>query len=61
VAFTPDGRQALSGAADGTVREWQVDASQEALLTWIEANRYVPELTCEQRAQYQIMPLCEEA
>jgi hypothetical protein len=30
------------------------------LLSWIAANRYVPELTCQQRVQYRIEPLCEE-
>jgi hypothetical protein len=29
-------------------------------LDWIEANRYVPELTCPQRDLYRIEPLCDE-
>jgi hypothetical protein len=29
--------------------------------SWIIANRYVPELTCEQRKQYHVEPLCDEA
>ncbi len=61
VVFTPDGKRLLSVADDDTVREWQVDASHEALLAWIEANRHVPELTCQQREQYRIEPLCGEA
>jgi hypothetical protein len=48
-------------ANDGTVREWQIIPSQEAMLAWIKANRYVPELTCEQRLQYGAQPLCNEA
>jgi len=31
----------------------------DTLLTWIQANRYVREFTCEERAQYRIAPLCE--
>ncbi len=58
LVFTPDGNL-LSVCDDDTVREWEVDASQEGLLTWIRANRYTPELTCEQRAQYHVEPLCE--
>jgi len=58
LAFTPDGQTLLTAAAEGGIREWRVDASQENLLTWIEDNRYVPDLTCKQREQYQIKPLC---
>ncbi len=61
VVFTPDGKTLLSVCDDDTVREWQVDASQEALLAWIATNRYMPELTCEQRERYQIEPLCDES
>jgi WD40 repeat protein len=60
VVFAPDGRTLLSVCDDDTVREWQVDASQEALLAWIEANRHVPGLTCSQRQQHRIEPLCDE-
>ncbi|MBN1977066.1 MAG: hypothetical protein JW918_06660 [Anaerolineae bacterium] len=57
---TPGGRTILSAAVDGTVREWRVDLDYDDLLAWIAANRYVPELTCQQRAQYHVEPLCEE-
>lgn len=43
-----------------TVREWRVDLDNAALIEWVAANRYVPELTCEQRALYNVEPLCEE-
>lgn len=39
-------------SADGRLRD--------DLLTWFVANRYVPELTCQQRVQYCVEPLCEE-
>jgi WD40 repeat protein/DNA-binding SARP family transcriptional activator len=58
--FTPGGRTILSAAVDSTLREWRVDLDYDALSAWIAANRYVPELTCQQRAQYHVEPLCEE-
>ena len=48
-------------AEEGTVQERQVNMSQESLMAWIEANRHMPELTCEQRIQYGVEPLCGEA
>jgi WD40 repeat protein len=60
VVFAPDGKTLLSVANDGTVREWQIIPSQEAMLAWVKANRYVPELTCEQRLQYGAQTLCDE-
>jgi WD40 repeat protein len=60
VAFVPDGHSFFVAADDDAVHEYRVDAGQDDLLTWIAANRYVPDLTCQQRAQYRIEPLCEE-
>jgi WD40 repeat protein/DNA-binding SARP family transcriptional activator len=59
LALSPDGRTALSGSIDQTITQWSIDYPDlEGLLDWIEANRYVRELTCEERARYQIEPLC---
>jgi WD40 repeat protein len=58
--FVPGGRSFFVAADDNAVHEYRVDASEGDLLAWIAANRYVPELTCQQRAQYRIEPLCEE-
>jgi WD40 repeat protein len=57
--FNADGRQALIGFHDGAVELWRIDATQEQLLEWIKANRYIPELTCNQRDLYRIEPSCE--
>lgn len=37
---------------------WRLD-TQEALVDWMQANRYVRDLSCEERTLYQIKPLCE--
>lgn len=59
VEFSPDGQKVLSGGADGLMIEWRVDETLEELVSWVEANRYLPELTCSQRAQFNVQPLCE--
>jgi WD40 repeat protein/energy-coupling factor transporter ATP-binding protein EcfA2 len=59
-ALSPDGRFAAVSMGT-TIILWQLDVlTQDELLTWIAANRYVRELTCEQRESYRIEPLCEE-
>jgi WD40 repeat protein/DNA-binding SARP family transcriptional activator len=54
VCIAPDERTLFSAGADLTVREWRLDATQGALMDWIHANRFVPELTPAQRRQYQL-------
>ena len=59
VAFSPDGQTALSGATDGLMIEWHIAESLDELTDWAGANRFLPELTCSERARYNIEPLCE--
>lgn len=59
VKFSADGRMILSGSADHTVRLWRVD-SLEDMIGWTQANRHIPDLTCEHRKLYTIEPLCDE-
>ncbi len=59
VVFSPDGQLALSGSADRTTRVWQVSATLDELIAWTQANRYVRDLTCVEREQYRIEPLCD--
>ena len=60
VAFSLDGGTIYSVSADETLVAWQPgDPSLPALLDWIERNRYVRQLTCEEREQYDIKPLCK--
>jgi WD40 repeat protein len=50
VAYSPDGKTLVSASQDGTLRVWP--GSAEAMIDWTYANRYVPELTAEQRRRY---------
>ncbi|MBZ0306913.1 MAG: WD40 repeat domain-containing protein, partial [Anaerolineae bacterium] len=54
VTFSPDGQFALSSSNDKTARLWLMARSMDELAAWTEANRYIPELSCEQKTQYNI-------
>jgi WD40 repeat protein len=54
ICVAPGGRTLYSVGADLTLREWRIDITQEALMSWIRGNRYVPALTPAQRRQYQL-------
>jgi WD40 repeat protein len=59
LAVSPDGSTALSCGTDQNIIQWQLDIpSQEELLDWIDGNRYIRELSCEERELYHIEPLC---
>jgi WD40 repeat protein len=58
--FNADGSQALAGFENGAVELWRMDTTLAELLEWTQANRYIPELTCNQRALYKLEPLCTE-
>ncbi|MBZ0286575.1 MAG: WD40 repeat domain-containing protein, partial [Anaerolineae bacterium] len=55
LTFSPDGRTAISAAGDGFVNLWRVDSLPE-LITWTYANRYVREVSCNERIQYRLSP-----
>jgi WD40 repeat protein len=58
-AISPDG-QLAAVSVDETIILYQLDVLFHAeLLDWIAANRYVRELTCEERELYRIEPLCD--
>ncbi|MDX1437446.1 MAG: hypothetical protein R3335_11575, partial [Anaerolineales bacterium] len=59
VVFTPDGRFAYSTGFDGVVRIWPIHRTTDELVEWAEENRYIRELTCQERELYQVEPLCE--
>jgi WD40 repeat protein len=59
VVFTPDDHYAISSAQDNRLRLWRVAGSAEEIAAWALTNRYVRELTCAEREQYRVEPLCE--
>ena len=49
----------VTGDSEGNLQHWQI-RDLPALLQWIDENRYVPPLTCEQKKLYQISTeVCE--
>ncbi len=57
--FSPDGKTAYAVAQEGRLVEWHIaEKSLFELLDWIRSNRYVRELTCDERRQYHVDPLC---
>ena len=58
--FSPDDQSAYSASLDGALIEWQIaDPSLDETIDWTYANRYIRGLTCEEREQYRVEPLCE--
>jgi WD40 repeat protein len=59
LTLSPDDQTIYSVSADETLVAWHIgDPSLEGLLAWIEENRYVRELTCAEREQYNVEPFC---
>ncbi|MFN2188325.1 MAG: hypothetical protein ACK2T3_06150, partial [Candidatus Promineifilaceae bacterium] len=55
-------KTAYSVSTDGALIEWQIsDMTLEELIDWTYTNRYVRELSCEERDKYHVEPLCEAA
>jgi hypothetical protein len=62
LVFGPDGQTAYSVSLDGALIEWQVsDLPLDKLIEWTKENRYIRDLTCEERVQYRVEPYCEES
>lgn len=59
VAFSAEGQFIWSRSDDRTIRQWQIQP-QISLTAWTCHNRYVRELTCIERRQYVVEPLCDE-
>jgi len=59
-AIADDGVNILSTSRAGHIILWRVDTVDE-LRQWIIDNRFIGELTCDEREQYRLEPLCEIA
>lgn len=53
VAFIEDGRAAVSGALDGSLVSRGFDTGDE-LREWVQNNRFIPVLTCDERQRYNL-------
>ncbi len=59
VAFSPNSQIAFSISTDGMLVQWKIaEKSLQELLNWIRENRYVTPLTCAEKSQYRVEPLC---
>jgi WD40 repeat protein len=61
IDMSPDGRMAITPGGGGTAILWDLSlpADMDKVRDWIDENRYVRELSCEERETYRIEPLCD--
>lgn len=59
VAFLADGLSAISSGQDNTLRVWRLPISADEIVDWAQSERYVRPLTCAEREQFRVTPLCE--
>lgn len=56
-AFSPDSQYAVSGSRDMLGVVWRMPSPQ-GLIEWVKDNRYIPDLTCDQKLLYRIVQSC---
>jgi len=61
IDMSPDGSKAISPGANGTAILWDLGlpVGMDEVRDWIDENRYIRDLSCEDRELYRIEPLCE--
>jgi WD40 repeat protein len=61
IDMSPDGSMAITPGGGGTAILWDLSlpVEMDEVRDWIVDNRYVRELSCEERELYLIKPLCE--
>lgn len=57
--FVADGR-VVSVDKKGLLTYWQPQLIEGNWLKWVYQNRYILELSCEQRAEYNVQPECDD-
>jgi WD40 repeat protein len=62
IDMSPDGTMAITPGGGGTAILWDLTlpVEMDEVHDWIKDNRHIRELSCEERALYQIPPLCED-
>jgi WD40 repeat protein len=58
LALRGDGRLAVSATGGDTIIVWQIEGLRD-VVDWTQANRYVYPLTCSEREQFNVEPLCD--
>ena len=59
LAFSPDGSMLASTGLDGTLRIWNVGIFSE-FRQWVQENRFIRELTCDERQRFNSSVQCNE-
>jgi WD40 repeat protein len=59
VQFTSDGNYAIAADQKNFLIMWQVPSSTDENRQWALENRYDRDVSCGEREQYRIEPLCE--
>jgi WD40 repeat protein len=60
VAFSIGGSHVFSMSIDGQLNQWQIpEKSTQELRRWVMRNRHTRPLTCEERVQYRVEPVCK--
>lgn len=57
IDYHPFENRFITGDNQGFIRVWHAQNIEE-IKTWAEENRYIKELTCEERNLYRVEPLC---
>jgi WD40 repeat protein len=60
VAFSSDGFKAISANGKDGIIVWKIESLDDTV-AWTRQNRYILELTCPQRQQFNVLPLCNLA
>ncbi|MEO1665248.1 MAG: TIR domain-containing protein [Chloroflexota bacterium] len=58
IAFSPNGEFFVSGSGDHTVAIWNVVVGKDELIEWTLNNRFVRDLTCDERRMFNVDPQC---
>lgn len=60
-AFLPGDAFAISSGQDRTLRRWIIPSSPEQVKEWASQERYIRDLTCEERDQFRVPPFCDSS